>query len=99
MSSFRTPDQIVTRIRDIESVPFDDFFGAQRSDLVRALPFELAKPWLDAEVTAEQWTPDPDPLTSALAYVSFAVGKIVDHRGLSANRSVDHFKAWAGCGR
>lgn len=29
-----------------------------------------------------------------LDYMPFALGKAQDHRGLSASRSIDHFRAW-----
>lgn len=95
MSAVRTPEEIVARIEHLQGNPFDDFFGVQRSDLIRTLPYEHARPYLGPEETAETWIPAPDPLASALAYVPFAVGKIVDHRGLSAGLSVDHFEGWA----
>lgn len=99
MSAVRTPEEIVARIRHLEESPLDDFFGAQRTDLIGALPYEHAKPWL-RDTTAEQWAEaqaesSPDVLVRALAYVPFAIGKIVDHRGLSAGLSVDHFEGWA----
>lgn len=93
----RTNDEIVARIRHLEETK-EDFFGSTRSDLLRALPFKDAKPWLKPEVTETMW-PAPictrEQIIAAMSeYLVFALGKAEDHRGLSANRSIEHFRGW-----
>jgi hypothetical protein len=94
----RTQDEIVARIHEVKEA---DIFGTQVGDLLSALDFEHAKEFLKAEATEAEWSSDPAyPLTdeqlrdNAKAYLAFAVGKATGHRGLSASRSVDHYRAW-----
>ena len=88
----RTHEEIVARIHAVEK---DDWMGTQTSDLLVRLPFELAKPFLKPEATSEGWTIDEqDPMQRAKDYLEFAWGKANDCRGLSASRSIDHFRAW-----
>lgn len=90
----RTRPQILERIGRVENT---DFFGVQVSDLILALPFEEAREFLKPEVTAADWTPRlsaEEVTAAAVEYLAFAVGKASDHRGLSASRSIDHFRAW-----
>lgn len=88
----RTPEQIIARI---EAVRTGDFFGAQSSDLINALTYESAKPFLKPEVTPDEWAKAVgDPRSAAIGYMEFAWGKANGNRGLSANRSIDHYRAW-----
>src|SRR5512135_535321 len=99
----RTQQEIIDRISYISK---RDFFGFESTDLMCALDFENAKPFLKDEpkVTKEQWeSPEEDGTTSRtdggvrkqiVDYLVFAFGKALDHRGLSSSRSIDHFKAW-----
>ncbi|MER7063982.1 hypothetical protein, partial [Streptomyces albidoflavus] len=82
-SMTRAQDEIVARIR--EAAPAD-FFGWRQEVLVCALDFEHAREFLIAEATADQWT-QRGPETEAREYYTFALGKIRDHRGISAERS------------
>lgn len=90
-----TPEQIVARI---EAVKEDDFFGAQVSDLLGRLPYELAKPYLKHGVTVQEFEAAVDLLTGPLAackdYLPFAWDKANNCRGLSAGRSLHHMSAW-----
>lgn len=75
----------------------NDFFSAYRSSLLEGLAFEDARPLLKDGVTAEQWEPDGSRsfvINIAREYMEFARDKADDHRGLSAGRSIDHFRAW-----
>ena len=96
-ASIKTPEEIVGRIRQILS-DGSDFFGFQAFDLISFLPFAEAKEFLKPDVTQEQWTPsdrDNEAITRAiLDYMPFAWEKANDCRGLSANRSIEHMKAW-----
>lgn len=87
----RTQEEIMARI---EKVRGSDFFGYQRRDLIGALTFENAKPWLEDDVTADQWQQNTDPLKNILDYLPFAWNKANNCRGLSAARSLDHMAAW-----
>lgn len=90
----RTDSAILARITEVTPT---DWMGTQRSDLLAALPYAAAKPMLKPEATEADW---PKPMThdeihgEAVSYIDFAVGKALDHRGLSAGRSIDHYRAW-----
>lgn len=90
-----TEDQILARIHEVED---SDVFGAQRADLIGYLSFEKARPFLMPEVTKEMWVPNAFTREQVIAemrqYMGFAIGKAEDERGLSAPRSIDHFRAW-----
>ena len=83
----------------------NDFFGFGVSDLIDTLPFEDAKEYLKEEFVAkenasEEWEStrlksDEDVKEKMLDYLPFAWGKAEDERGLSADRSIQHFTAWA----
>lgn len=85
--------------KQIEEVKNDDFFGANREELLSALPFEDVKDFLTEEATEEDWDAlrvktDEDVRKAAKKYLPFAIGKALEHRGLSSIRSIDHFKGW-----
>jgi hypothetical protein len=88
--------EIVEKIKVLNSI--EDYFGAERSELVQALPFEEAKPWLAENAEKADWTAatatDELVRTSAAEYLRFAIGKAENHRGISASRSIDHFRGW-----
>ena len=87
--SARTQDEIVERMRGLD--PVTDFLNWRREVLIGALDFEHAKEFLSPEATAEEWKDAPDAAdvrAEADAYYTFALGKIRDHRGISAERSV-----------
>lgn len=93
----RTPQEILQRISDVAD---DDFFGFRVEVLVEALPYEHAKAWLDDSVTAVEWAAAAAETHTAETYYQFALGKIRDHRGISAGRSVDKLSEYAwllGC--
>lgn len=78
----------------------NDVFGTQRGDLLGYMEFDFAKPFLKedyvSEVQAgkEEWEVDTDPKYEILNYLEFAYGKALGERGLSAARSMLHFKTW-----
>lgn len=92
-----TQEEIVARV---EEVGISDMFGAHRNELISALDFEHAKDFLKEGVTEEGWkkldllTSVEDVVKVAKEYLEFAVEKAGDHRGLSASRSVDHYRGW-----
>jgi hypothetical protein len=93
----RAPKEILDRIVAIEG---DDFFGFQRYDLIKALPYNEAKEFLKTDAIKKydagekEWRQEDDPLGEIVEYMPFALDKAKNHRGLSASRSVDHIEAW-----
>lgn len=95
----RTQDEIVARIREKRSM-----FSFDAEVLVHSLDFDHAKEFLREERIRperanEEWN-TTYPLSEEAVmkefadYAQFAWGKAQDHRGLSANRSVDKLEAW-----
>lgn len=78
----------------------NDLFGTQKGDLISYMTFENAKPHLKedyvakVEVGEEKWEPSTDPKKEILEYLDFAYDKAEGQRGLSAGRSMLHFKTW-----
>lgn len=92
----RTQEEILARI---EAVAKDDMFGFRREVLLVALDYENARPFLKPETTNEVWSGIQvcpcDWESAARSYYDFALGKIEDHRGISASRSVDKLREYA----
>lgn len=89
----RTQDEIVARIDFIDG----DMFGAEEGDLINFLDFEHAKPFLKEDVTEEQWSKSKagiSPRGEIISYLPFAWDKANNCRGISASRSLSHFRAW-----
>jgi hypothetical protein len=90
----RTPEQIVDKIENSASM-----FGFEREVWLGYLTFAEAKHFLKKEVKEEDWG-EPKPLTreqvldDMRSYADFGWGKILDHRGISANRTVEKMEAW-----
>jgi len=95
----KTIEQIVDRIQNDKNDPF----GFVADMLIEYVPYEAAKPLLSEEAEeaypgGEGW--DVSPLTKEAvteemrSYMKFAWGKVRDHRGLSASRSVVKMAAW-----
>ena len=93
MPLVRTPEQIIERIT-AASEGTEDFFGFRREVLIRSLPFERAKLYLDSPDDNKPWDVQ-DVGAEAEAYLAFAIGKILNHRGISASRSVDKLREFA----
>lgn len=90
----RTQEEIITQIDEIAK---DDTFGFQTDVLISALDFENAQSLLVSEITADKWATVRihDCVSAAQDYLVFAINKIVNHRGLSAIRSVDTLSTYA----
>ena len=83
----------------------NDVFGFGTGDILDALTFDEAKEYLkqeyiEKENAAADWEAkrlktDDDVKAKMLDYLPFAWGKAEDCRGLSADRSIRHFAAWA----
>ena len=93
----RTPDEIVSRVKELQG-SLNDFLGFETSDLLGYLPFSAAKPFLKESATESDWTVRPSDretiLKEAEDYMSFAWDKANNGRGISASRSLSHYKAW-----
>jgi hypothetical protein len=82
----RTQQEITARLRQVRDAD-TDFFGFQEDVLLPALDFDHAREFLDPSVQREDWRQQGDHESNARAYLVFAIGKIIDHRGNSAWRS------------
>jgi len=92
----KTQKEILQKIKDVSA---DDCMGIQRQDLISSLNFENAKPYLNENTTEKEWNKnvsDTDEKVKAVMidYISFAYDKVLSQRGLSAERSMDHYTSW-----
>jgi len=95
----RTIPQIVARIRELGGSPELDMFGVERSRLLEALPFEDAKQFLrdGSPHEPEGWEAERLKTREGVVgqvrdYLKFAWGKANGCRGISAQKSMSHFK-------
>lgn len=90
----RTQEEILDRIEDVAA---SDMFGFRGEVLLHALDFEHARPYLIDGTTAAEWdeVQVTDIEAAARSYYTFALGKIEDHRGISAERSVQKLSEYA----
>ncbi|WP_433229859.1 hypothetical protein ACQP2H_30215 [Micromonospora sp. CA-248260] len=96
--TIRTQEEIVTRVWALRANR-EDIFGFREEVLVEALDLDHARQVITPR-HSEAWTRRVDHETYARDYLRFAIGKILDHRGNSASRSVDKLGelAWLlGC--
>lgn len=102
-TKLRSQEEIYVRFHQVKPT---DYWGFQREVLMIAMASETtARLAVDGELRIVQEmpkTPPPDPdsiRSSAHGYYMFAVEKIMDHRSLSANRSVAKLRefAWLLC--
>jgi hypothetical protein len=95
----RTDDEILARIKKISP---DDWLGTQQNDLVTALSWHAVQPFLTDEgrlIGPENWDDthvhtDEQVRNQIRDYLPFAIDKALNHRGISAGRSIDHFRSW-----
>ena len=91
----RTQEEIIKRFNES-----NDFMGTQKSDLVDLLTFENAKQFLNKEYVEsvakweDKWEQKTETKTTILEYLPFAYDKAEGERGISAGRSMLHFKTW-----
>ena len=98
----KTAQETLDRIEVVKSS--GDIFGVQSGDLFEYLPFDQARSFLKEEYRSEdhrvEWEAAQKENTSESilaemrGYMAFALGKAENHRGLSAARSLDHYRAW-----
>jgi hypothetical protein len=99
----RAPDEIVAKIKELDgpdgSRLLVHLLSFHREVMVMVLPWSHAKEFLE-NTTEEEWLTLVQPATVehqttlAREYAEFAWGKAVDHRGISAGRSVEKLNAW-----
>lgn len=95
MEETRTVEEVLSyRPRDGESI-----FGFDREALAECLTFEEAKPWLKPDAKGEGWTSKPRTREAVLSILAEYMGRIgldkaVNHRGLSADRTIEKMRAW-----
>lgn len=91
----RNPDEILAHYHEAKE---DDFLGVIAADLLTRLPFDLAQPFLNPELTVETYQPerwDDDTVIAEMRkYMEFAWEKALGERGISASRSIQHFQSW-----
>jgi hypothetical protein len=93
----RTVDEVLARIEEIENT----LVGSMTvDDLYEVLTYDEVKSKLRPEVTREEWgeihsRSSESARRKLVRYLPFAIEKAVNHRGISASRSVSHFKNWA----
>lgn len=88
----RTETEIIDRIKKIQA---DDFFGVRIGELMVMLSFATAKPFLKPESKEEDWKHEDTNKSIAervKSYMDFAWEKANRRRGLSASRSIEHFR-------
>jgi hypothetical protein len=92
----RSQDEIAERFRRSRD---DDTLGFRAEVLIGSLDYEHAKPFLKSDVGPQDWTDTALTVEvvseEANKYLGFAFGKALDHRGLSAGRSVQKLTEWA----
>jgi hypothetical protein len=91
----RTDAEIVAQIKARTA---KDVFGIETGDLLGVLPFSSAQEFLKPGVTTDEFGSPSERTREAVLkamheYMDFAWGKALDHRGISAGRSVFHFRA------
>jgi hypothetical protein len=93
----RTQEELVAKIRE----EMKKFLGFGAEVLLPYLDYAHAKEFIKPEITEEKWNENPIDTSEEQArkdmadYMKFAWDKVADHRGISANRSVDKMEAWA----
>lgn len=91
----RTQQEILERFEKA-----NDPFGTQQGDLIDYMDFETARQFLkedyikQVESGTAQWEKQTDAKKEILEYLDFAYEKAEGERGLSAARSMLHFKTW-----
>jgi hypothetical protein len=93
----RTDEEILARIAAVKDT---EMFGYQTADLMSRLSFDAAlkSGQIGSDTTAEGWKIESrlsaDLLATIKDYMAFGWDKATGHRGLSAERTIDHYRAW-----
>jgi hypothetical protein len=91
----RTQQEIITYYQQERQ---NDLFGHMAEVLLPRLSAEQIKSLLESDADLTDWQPlplDQEAITAEMEkYMGFAWTKVQDHRGISANRSVEKMCAW-----
>ena len=92
-----TAEEIIQRIKDEHGK--GQFRSWVINDLYGVLTYEEAGELLKPTVTKEGWGEvlsrnSEEVAERIVSYLPFAINKAVEHRGISAGRSIDHFRDW-----
>lgn len=93
----KTQAEILNQIKLVER---HDIFGFETSTLIDFLEFDNAKSFMKEGVTKEAWdvhvkkADRESVLACMLEYMPFAWDKANNFRGISAARSICHYKSW-----
>ena len=91
----RTQEHIVERIGQIKEM---DWLGTQQGDLAIYLDTNRVKEFCKADADLSDWKQEEitreGVIKKILEYLDFAFEKAIDHRGISASRSIKHMQAW-----
>lgn len=90
----RTQDEILKRFTAHRNT-VEDLFGFRQEALLEAMTLETAERTgvLKEDFDRSKWT-EPNVESTAREYLLFAIGKAVNHRGLSAGRSIEKLEEW-----
>jgi hypothetical protein len=90
----RTQDEIAERCK----AKCEEPLNFESSTLLLYMDFAHARPFLIEDAAESNWSfhePTREVLLAGMRdYMGFAWGKVLDHRGISAHRSVDRMRAW-----
>lgn len=96
-ASLRTHAEILEEIQSREG----NFLDFTAEVLIEFLPFEVARPLLKSDIKPSEW-PEPVPLTREAVVAKmrdymreYGWDKALNHRGLSADRTIQKMRAWA----
>lgn len=98
--TMKTQKEVADKIDYLLENLFDDFMGFQRNDLLRFIDYKHIKHLLKEEVTEQEWDKDVLPLSEEVIRkemekdMDFATNKALNHRGISAVRSIETMKAY-----
>jgi hypothetical protein len=87
----RSQEDIVKRFEERKD---DDLLGFEITEYIFAMDLGHAAPYLNDGVIDWKAETKEETLEKAKKYMSFAAGKAEDERGISANRSIQHYIAW-----
>lgn len=91
----KTSEDIITYYRNEQE---GDMFGFTAEVLLPYLSAEQVRPFLKDDADLSDWEQEPLKFEAVVAamreYMEFAWGKVQDHRGISASRSVEKMQAW-----
>lgn len=95
----RTQEEIVKRIRERQPEDFlgfeiPDYLGALTRETAEGLRGDILKPDADVSDWKPTYSTDEEVRAEAIRYMEFAFGKAHGERGISAGRSLMHYRAW-----